>query len=60
MWSLYFSLNNSYGSQATTAISIVNPVHAASELKDFKEAFDDGINFFNEGKAEKACKAIRH
>ena len=31
-----------------TAIPVVNPVHATSELEDFMEAFDDGVNFLNE------------
>ena len=39
------SINDFYKDQVTTAIPVVNPVHAASELEDFMETFDDGINF---------------
>ena len=36
---------------------MVNPVHSASELEDFKEALDDGINFLNE-KLKKSAKQL--
>ena len=36
---------------------VVNPVHAASELKNFMEAFDDGINFRNK-KLKKSAKGL--
>ena len=49
------SVNNSFEGQVTSAIPVVNPVHSASELEDFKEAFGDGINFLNE-KLKKSAK----
>ena len=42
------SVNDSYEGQVTTAIPLLNPVHVASELKDFMAAFDVGVNFLNE------------
>ena len=51
------SVNNSFEGQVTTAIPEVNPVHASSELQDFKNAFDGGINFLNE-KLKKSAKQL--
>ena len=51
------SVNDSYEGQVTTAIPALNPVHAASELEDFIEAFDDGVNFLNE-KLKKSAKQL--
>ena len=36
---------------------MVNPVHAASKSEDFMEAFDNGVNFFNE-KLKKSGKHL--
>ena len=36
---------------------MLNPVHAAGELEDFMEAFDDGINFLYE-KLKKSAKQL--
>ena len=61
MWSLCghygISVNDSFEGQVTTVIPVVNPVHAASELEDFKETFDDGINFLT-GKLKKSVKQL--
>ena len=51
------SVNDSYEGQVTTAIPVLNPVHAASEFEDFMEAFDDGVNFLNE-KLKKSGKQL--
>ena len=51
------SINDSCEGQVTTGIPVVNPVHAASELEDFMEAFDDDINVLNE-KLKKSAKHL--
>ena len=41
-------VNNFYQDLVTAAVLVLNPVYAASELENFMEAFDGGINFLNE------------
>ena len=50
-------INNSCEGQVITVIPVVSPVHEASELKRFNEAFDDGTNFLNE-KLKKSAKQL--
>ena len=42
-----FSINHIYEREVTTAIHMVNSVHAASNLQDFMEVFDDGVRSLN-------------
>ena len=50
-------INNSCEGQVTTVIPVVSPVHEASKLERFNEAFDDGTNFLNE-KLTKSAKQL--
>ena len=50
-------INNSCEGQVTTVIPVVSPVHEASKLERFNEAFDDGTNFLNE-KLKKSAKQL--
>ena len=58
LWDNYgTSINDSYEGQATTATTVINPVHAKSEFEDFMEAFDDAVSFLNE-KLKKSAKQL--